>query len=179
MKKILLAVLLIFIFAISTGLAYGETKMYLHLSSIDGESESNDYLGWIDITAWSWDINNSSEDLSHPGAKSATPDVGPIYVQKYVDLASPFLFYNALTGAFIAEAIIALVIEDYYEGLDHEIVKITMNNVRIINIHSGDESSDGIPMESVAMDFSKVCYTYSVEPSDAITRCWDIDERKK
>lgn len=174
MKKILLAVLLIFIFTISTSLAYGETSMYLKLDGIDGDSDYSSG-GWIDITAWGWDITNLETQSTNRGRSSARPDVGPIYVQKYVDRASPLLFINALDGSHISSGELVLFSEDYQDI----IVKIEMSIVTVINIQSSVESSDGMPMESVALNFSKVCYIYTPYDDEGgaladIRKCWDL-----
>lgn len=178
MRKIPVIIFLVCIcFLSNSSLAYSASDALLHITGIPGESKISGYEGWIDILNFSWQISNPDAGNTIPGEGAGTTIVRPLIVTKYIDKASPFLTLNLLTGQIIEEAILIFI----KAGSDpFEYLKITMSNVQVANVSPGGTSGDERAFESVALAFSRVCYSYTPQkengtPDAEIVKCFDIE----
>lgn len=154
--------------------ANSETMAFLRIDGIPGESTAQRHENEIDLLTWSWELTN--EDNNHVGGVRNRPDVGPIIVTKYIDKASPALHLNLLTGKHFRQALLVVRRggEDYLDYLH-----IKMSDVVVTKISHGGMSNDYRLTESVSLEFSKVCYSYTPEKDDGsggaqIRECFDI-----
>jgi type VI secretion system secreted protein Hcp len=177
MKKISVIVFLACIcFFNNSGLATAETKTFLHLEGIEGESKNSDYPNWIVIFSWEWQMSQTGTMHVGGGGGSVKGMVRPVIVTKYIDKASPELIIKLMNGQHIPEAVLAF--QEQGEN-PYEVLRITMSSVSIANISSGE--SGGQVAESLALVFSKVCYAYTPQKADGspdatIERCWNIEK---
>ena len=179
MKKISIIILLSCIcFFSNSSLAYSEVNVLLHITGIPGESKEAGYENWIDILSFSWQVSNPDVGNTTPGTGTGAAIVRPLIVTKYIDKASPSLTLNVLTGQHIDEAILIAMAP----GIDQiPYLKITMSNVRVANVSPGGGYGDLRVAESVALTFSRVCYSYTPQKEDGsagaeIVKCYDIEK---
>jgi len=177
MKKISVIILLACIcFFSNSGLAYSETKIFLYLEGIEGESKNFDYPNWIEVFDWEWQMSQTGSMHVGGGGSAGKAIVRPVIVTKYSDKTSPQLFIKLMNGQHIPEAVLAFQEQG---NPPYEVLRIKMTEVLIANISSGE--SGGKVAESVALVFSKVCYAYTPHKADGspegtIEKCWNIKQ---
>jgi len=176
MKKIAAIILLVcFLFIVNYSIAYSAT--YLRIPGIPGEAQDKDRKDWIDVQSWSWQMSSTHLGLTGGGIDSSI--VRPLIIVKETDKASPLISFALLNDSIFAEANL-VVTASYTDAGQVEYLRITMWNLKFVNVaHAGDARDEVVPIESVAMAFSKVCYKYT-EMDDTgrikglIEKCWDI-----
>lgn len=156
------------------GLVHAETRALLYLNGIEGDVSIKEYEGWINISDWSWQISSESPDNMRAASK---PVFSPIFVNKRIDKASPLLAYYTWQGITIPEAI--LVFLGKGEVPETEYLRITLTEVQISNVSAVGTSGDDRFSESIALDYSGICYKYipilpSGAPGGAIEECFDL-----
>jgi len=159
--------------------ANSDTNVFLKIEGIEGESIDKRHRNEIDLLNWSWELTNDVVTNAGSG-RAGRPDVGPIIVTKYIDKASPFLNLNVLTGTVLRRA--TLVLESEGERTI-PYLKIDMTDVRISKVSHGGMSNDFRFIESVSLEFDRVCYTYTPTRPDGnldaeIRKCFDISRNR-
>ena len=160
----------------TAGLAYSAVDIILKASGIDGESKIDGHEDEIDVLSWSWQISNPNDGLSVYGSDAYPPVIGPLTLTKYTDKASPEFAIKLLTNSVIDEAILT-VRKAGKDALDY--LTITMWAVRIVDLTNGGSGGEDRLVETVSLDFMKVCYEYTPQKEDgsadaALEKCWDI-----
>lgn len=175
MKKISFLILLASVcFLSNSGLAYAEIKTFLHIDGIEGEATNSEYPNWIEILTWEWQRSQPGLLQIGGGGGYEKAIVRPLIVEKPIDKASVELFIRLFNGVPIAEAVLAL----QQSGTPpHEVLRIKMTNVSIVNLGSFNAGVQAA--EQVALAFEKVCYKYTPlkpdgTPDASIEKCWDI-----
>jgi type VI secretion system secreted protein Hcp len=157
--------------------ANSETMVFLKIDGIPGESNVQRHEKEIDLLTWSWELTNEGSIYVGGGRSSSRPDVGPIIVTKYIDKASPILHLALLMGRHFKEALLVMRRggEDNFDYLH-----IEMFDVIVTKISNGGMSNDYRFTESVSLDFSRVCYSYTPQRDDGsgdaeIRQCFDMN----
>ena len=177
MKKITtVTILAILCLVCATNLAYSAVDVLLKVNGINGESVISGHEGEIDILSWTWQISNPNDALSTYGGGAYPPVINPLILTKYTDKASPQFAIILLNNSSIDEAVLT-VRKAGKEALDY--LKIKMWEVRVIDLTSGVSGGEDRVAETVALDFSRVCYEYTPQKDDgtadaSIEKCWDI-----
>ena len=173
MKKITTILFLVFIcFLFNSSLAYSEYRVVLKIEGINGDSILEGHKDEIDILDWSWQMSSTYSAYS-----AERPIVRPLIVKKKIDKASPHISLSLLKGETKPEAILYVLVT----GTPiFDILRITMSSVRFVNVSAGYTPGDSHLIESVALAFSKVCYSYSTydaegAPAGTIERCFNIE----
>jgi type VI secretion system secreted protein Hcp len=177
MKKITAIILLaFFLFIGNYCIAYSE--VFLRIPGIPGESQYADYKDWIEVKSWSWQM--SAKYLAPTGGLDSSI-VRPLIIVKQIDKASPLISFALLNGSIFADSDLAIA-ATYTDAGRREYLRIRMWNLKFVNVSPTGEADD-IPIESVAMAFSRVCYKYTEyddqgRSQGAIEKCWDIAGNK-
>ena len=151
----------------------------LCVDGIEGESQSKDNPGCIDVLAWSWGLSNSG--TTHGG------DPGPIRanfqdlsVTKYIDKSSPILMNRVASGAGIKAA--ELFIENCTTDCNAAtLTRVKMTNLLITSQSVGGSVGESRNTENISLNFSKVEFCYrglNPDGSQATEVCegWDIQQ---
>ena len=143
--------------------------MFLKIASIPGESMDAKHIDEIDVLAWSWQASTPSDVVTGAGA----PIVRPIRIEKNVDSSTPQLFERMLSGTTISDA--TLVVRSQ-GGTPLEYLKIEMTKVLITSISNSGAGADSDVSESVSLNFSDICFTYTPQSGTGgtLSVCYDV-----
>jgi len=137
---------------------------FLKLDGIQGESQDSKHKNEIEIESFSWGANQTGT-ASHGGGMGA----GRVQMQdfnfvKRIDKASPKLMLACANGEHVKSA--TLVCRK--AGKDQqEYLKITFTDLLVASyITNGSGGADVIPMDQIALNFSKVEFEYKEQKPD-------------
>jgi type VI secretion system secreted protein Hcp len=129
--------------------------MFLKIEGVDGESTNAGHKDWIDIQSWSWGVSPPS--TSGVGSGLATGRlVGHVTVVKRIDKATPLLFKRCSDGTVLALATVELARPGGPTYLKYE-----LKEVLVSSIAHGDVDGDGVPEETITLDFTATKLTYT------------------
>lgn len=145
--------------ALGAGAASAAVDYFLKIDGIKGESADKAHRGEIEITSWSL---GAVREASGPGARAAAkPCVSDMNFTKRVDIASPLLLANAVTGLVIPKA---TLVGRKAGTTQQEYLKVEMKDVLVTSVSSGG-SSGTEPVEQFSLSFANLNLSYSV-PDD-------------
>jgi type VI secretion system secreted protein Hcp len=137
---------------------------FLKLDGIQGESQDSKHKNEIEIESFSWGANQTGT-ASHGGGMGA----GRVQMQdfnfvKRIDKASPKLMLACANGEHVKSAILVC----RKAGKDQqEYLKITFTDLLVASyITNGSGGADVIPMDQIALNFSKVEFEYKEQKPD-------------
>ncbi len=130
--------------------------MFLKIEGVDGESANAAHKGWIEIQSWSWGVSQPSTGGFGGGAATGRL-VGHVTVVKRIDKATPLLFKRCSDGTVLALATVELARPN--GGPTY--LKYELKEVLVSSIAHGDVDGDGVPEETVTLDFTGVKLTYT------------------
>jgi type VI secretion system secreted protein Hcp len=117
---------------------------FLKIGDIKGESQDSKHKDEIDVLSFNFGISRKNE--------KGRPNHHDFSIVKRVDIASPALFDAACQGDPVRGTTTFTARKQGDVPL--EFLKIKMEDVIITSIeHSGTAGPDGLPMESVSLDF--------------------------
>jgi type VI secretion system secreted protein Hcp len=120
---------------------------FIKIGDIKGESLDDKHKGEIDVLSFTFGISRKNE--------GGRPNIHDFTILKHVDSASPQLFDVACQGEPVRGETIFTARKAGEKPL--EFLKIKMEDVIITSIqHAGTAGPEGLPMESVALDFRSV-----------------------
>jgi type VI secretion system secreted protein Hcp len=132
---------------------------FLKIDGVDGESTDAGHKGEINIESWSWGASSTS---ASGGARAGKACVSAFNFAKLVDKASPILMANAVNGMVMKSAVLTA-----RKAGDKplEYLKVTLENV-LVSSYQGAGSSGAVPMESFALNFTKMTVEYRTQRQD-------------
>lgn len=131
--------------------------MFLKIEGIDGESTNAAHKGWIEIQSWSWGLSQASSGGGGAGGAVGRELKGHVTLIKRIDKATPLLFKRCSDGTVLALATVELTRPN--GGPTY--LKYELKEVLISSIAHGDVDGDGVPEETVTLDFTGVKLTYT------------------
>lgn len=138
--------------------ALGQSKGFLRIQGIGGESSDQNHKDWIDVQSIAWGGKNPASGVPRSGSQSKGP--GSLVIVKRVDKASPLLRSKSGGGQTFSE----VVLETPGTGPDGKpgvyIYKLT--DVTIASLTSSGGGSAG-PQESVTLNYAKISWTYTAQ----------------
>jgi type VI secretion system secreted protein Hcp len=144
--------------ALGAGAASAAVDYFLKIDGIKGESFDKAHKGEIEVTSWSLGATHAAP--TGPGARAAgKPCVSDIHFTKRVDIASPLLLANAVTGMVIPKA---TLVGRKAGGGQQEYLKIEMKDILVSSVSSGGPSGAD-PVEQFALSFSLLNLSYSLQ----------------
>lgn len=130
--------------------------MFLKIEGVDGEVATTAHKGWIEILSWSWGLSQTGSGGTGAGAALGRL-VGHVTIVKRIDKATPPLFKRCSDGTALALATVELA----RSGGGPTYLKYELNNVLISSIAHGDVDGDGVPDETITLDFTGTKLTYT------------------
>jgi type VI secretion system secreted protein Hcp len=137
---------------------------FLKLDGIQGESQDSKHKNEIEIESFSWGANQTGT-ASHGGGMGA----GRVQMQdfqfvKRIDKASPKLMLACASGDHVKSAILVC----RKAGKEQqEYLKITFTDLLVSSyVTTGSGAGDIIPMDQIALNFSKVEFEYKEQKPD-------------
>ena len=172
---------------------------YLKLDGIDGESTEQTHTGWIEVLSWSWGVSQPGQKMTvGTGVVTAgKPSIQVFTIGKRIDMASPKLLLDCVTGKHITSAsldVVRRVGGDVAGGGSTEsFMHIKLSNLLVSSFHPSELlvassqspvglQADGIPVEIVSFNFEKIRFEYdkfdAAGGSAAVIATYDIKTAK-
>ncbi|HEY0197036.1 MAG TPA: type VI secretion system tube protein Hcp [Rhodanobacter sp.] len=157
---------------------------FLKLDGIQGETRDEDHIGEIDVSGWSFGVNDddageSGESRAISGGRDNLPvfagaarkaealggagfagsvRVGDLCLSKYIDGASAPLLKASTTRQKIAKAILTCRKASGAEGLEY--LQIQLQDVMVASWNVGTSGADPVPVESLVLSYSRIEFVY-------------------
>jgi type VI secretion system secreted protein Hcp len=168
---------------------------FLKLDGIKGESADAKHKGEIDVSSFSWGMQQTGVQATGGGGGAGKVHVHDIVITKKTDASSPLLMLNCANGAHIKEATF-VVRKAGGEQLEYLKIKLTDVLVSSYKPHGaiagnidwsgpGDEGPEELPTEQFSLNFAKVEYAYQPQGADGkaqggpIMAGWDVKANQK
>lgn len=137
---------------------------FLKIDGIPGESLDSKHKDEIHLESWSW--SEAQTGASHAGGGGGS---GKVSMQDFqftmkVNKASPVLFLNCAQGTHIKKAELTC---RKAGGKQEEYMKVYFTDLLVSSFRTGGSAGgDGVPIESIAFNFSTIKYEYSPQKAD-------------
>jgi type VI secretion system secreted protein Hcp len=158
-----------------------QVDYYLKIDGIDGEATDHKHKNEIDVESWSWGETNSGDAAARGGMGSGKVSMQDFHFTMKVNKASPKLLEACASGEHIKKAVLTA----RKAGKDQqEYLKVTFSDLLISSYQTGGSSGDVIPMDQIALNFSKVEMEYKDQKPDGtlggvVKGGWNLKENKK
>ncbi len=130
--------------------------MFLKIEGVEGESTTTSHKGWIEVQSWSWGVSQAGS--GGPGGGAAFGRVvGHVTLIKRIDKATPLLFKRCSDGTVMP----LVTLELARLGGGPTYLKYELKEVLISSIAHGDVDGDGLPDETITLDFTGTKLTYT------------------
>ena len=123
--------------------------VFVKYDGIDGEALAEGYEGYIDVTAWSWELSQSADPTN--------PIVRPIQMSKTADSTTPKLHEFLINGVKAPQVTMKFVTTGVNELKDYMVIDMT--NVTVSS-YSTSGPADNVPTESFSLNFDSYCVTF-------------------
>jgi type VI secretion system secreted protein Hcp len=155
----------------------GNSKIFLEVSGVSGESVDDSHKQWIDIQSFSMGMSKpSSGTISRSRGNVIIDD---IIVVKELDKSSPKLMEKCAQGQVIP----SIVIEHCREvgGYFQTVYRYELTNVLITSFHVSGETSKVVPVEEFSLNFEEITVTYTEFGTDGKSKgnvefTWKVEE---
>jgi type VI secretion system secreted protein Hcp len=166
--------------ALLAGGAWGAVDQFLKMDEIQGESNDDKHKGEIDVLSWSWAVKTPVSTRIDGGATVGKPVFSDLTIRKYVDKATPNLFFYSVMGR--DNPTVTLTLRQVGER-PVEFFKIKLYNCLVTSVANGGTSEDNRPLEDITLNYSKIEMTYVPVgpdglPDAAIMRGFDLTQSK-
>ncbi len=155
----------------------GSVDFFIKIGDKKGESEDSKHKGEIDVLSWSFGCTQSGTGSQGGGSGAGKVSYNDFHFMMHANKASPELMLACSNGEHIKEAVFVA----RRAGKDQqEYLKITMSDVLISSYQaSGSSDANQLPVESVALNFSKIKTEYKPQKADgtldaAVSAGWDL-----
>lgn len=143
--------------------------MFLKLGSIEGDSTSDKYKGWINVLTFSWGATNTGSLAYGGGGGTGKAQVQDFSFVKEPDSSTPEFFEAVCKGEHFPTAELRLVKTGETQ---QEFMKIKFSEVFISSYQSGG-SAGMIPAEQVSFSFQKVELSSAAQNADGSVGTWN------
>ncbi|HEY5911081.1 MAG TPA: type VI secretion system tube protein Hcp [Verrucomicrobiae bacterium] len=153
---------------------------FLKLDGIEGESQDSKHKNEIDIESWSWGEANSGSHAYGSGGGAGKVDMHDFSFTMRVNKASPKLLLSCANGSHVKSALLTC----RKAGKDQqEYLKIKFTDLLISSFQTGGSSGDVVPVDQIAINFSKIEYEYAEQKPDGtlgtkVPVHWDLKQNK-
>jgi len=149
---------------------------FLKLDPIKGESLDAKHKNEIQLTSWSWGLQQTGHGGHGSGGGAGKVAVHDLSFTHHTDKASGDLFLSCANGKHFDKGILTC-----RKAGEHpvEFLKITMEHVLITSVNYGGSHQDERVSESVSLNFAKVKLEYTEQKPDgsagaSTPKGWDI-----
>ena len=166
MKKYQPLLLLVLLLAMA-GSAQSQTKIYLKLDTIKGESSDLAHKEWMEVSSFQEGVSSTS--VVGIGAGSGKAIFQDLKIVKHIDRSTPQLYLMAASGRHLSSASLDLVTNEKLS------FTITLNDVAITSVTN--TMQDGNVQEEVHISFAGI--TFEVRENNVSTKSgWDLRNNK-
>lgn len=155
---------------------------FLKIDGIDGESPDSKHKGEIQLESWSWGETNQGTGHYGGGMGAGKVQMQDFHFSMKTNKASPKLFLACADGEHIKKAVLTC----RKAGKDQqEFLKVTFSDFIVSSYQTGGHSSaDVIPIDQIALNFSKIEVEYKEQKPDgtlggSVKTGYNIKENKK
>lgn len=131
-----------------------------------GPGEKKPHVGEIEVLSWHWGMDQSASAQTGSGAGSGTANVKDLTITKYVDKATPPIFYHCFKGKAFDSAILTLT-KVSGDDAPVEFLLITLSGtVFISSVNAGPVLPNDRHTETVTLNFNKANIKYTPQKKD-------------
>lgn len=146
---------------------------FLKLDGIEGESLDAKHKGEIEVLSYHW-----GETQGTPGS-AARVNMDALAVTKFLDKSSPKLARACALGRVIPTATLVLVHATRTGAQPFMTYQLTNALVTSVQAGGSAQGESGVPIEEIALSFSKICWIYTVIDLDGkaggeVSGCYDL-----
>ena len=139
------------------------SDIFLNIEGISGESQDALHEGEIDITSWSWKVQQDARYFSGSGGGAPKATAHDLELMHPIDRASPGLMSACFLGRRFPQAVLTLRKSG---GVPLDFLKITMDDVLVTSVNPC--SGGGSHFEQITLSFSKIKQEYLVQHATGI-----------
>jgi len=153
---------------------------FLKIDGIEGESQDSKHKNEIDIESWSWGEANSGSHAYGSGGGAGKVDMHDFSFTMRVNKASPKLLLACASGQHIKSGLLTC----RKAGKDQqEYLKVKFSDLLVSSFQTGGSSGDVVPVDQIALNFSKIEYEYAPQKPDGTLDAkvpvhWDLKQNK-
>ncbi len=139
--------------------------MFLKFDDIAGESRDEGHKGWIEISSFSWGVNQTGTASSGGGGGAGKVSFQDLHITKSVDKSTPLLLTRCATGQHIRQATLALARtkNDRQTFMEYKLTDVMVSSFSPSCI-IGPENT--VPTDSFSLNFTKMEMVYrEIDPS--------------
>jgi len=154
---------------------------FLKIEGIPGESLDSKHKGEIDVEAWSWGESRPPG----PGAPGSGGGAGKVQMQDFnftarVSKASPALMLACASGKHFKGAVLTARKAGKPQA---EFLTFSLSDILVSSYQTGGAEGEVLPMDSVALGFSKIQVEYKQQNPDgtigpSVKAGWDVVQNK-
>ena len=151
--------------------AQAATSYFLEIDGVQGESQSKDHKGAIDVQSYSWGVSNDGGK-----GKKGLPNFSNVNFSHNIDSASPALVEHTATGQAFAKAKLSA---DKSGDFQFTFLEYCFTDVVINSVQDAGSSGGDRPTESVSFSYSKFGMRYTRQDAKggagpAVLTGWDL-----
>ena len=156
---------------------------FLKIDGIEGESPDSKHGKEIQLLSFTFGAEQTGSSAVGGGSGVGKVNMRDLRVVKHVDKASPRLLVACCTGQHIKSAVLTV---RKAGGEQHDYMIVTLSDVLISGVDTAGQpgGSDGLPTESLGINFSKINFEYKEQGADgsmkgAVAGGFDVKTMKK
>lgn len=160
-------------------------NIYLEIDGVKGQSTSDQGKDQIEVLSFSHSVSMPLSYGSPSGGSRTTgrAQLGEMSVTKFTDLATPLLYGKVCGGDSIKTVKLHVFQADSEAGKPLEFLTYELSNV-VISSLSLSGGSDGRPIESLSLSYTKISCKYQQQKSEhgvagSTPFSWDVAANKK
>jgi len=158
---------------------------FLKMDGIEGESQDLKHKGEIQLESFSWGVHNTVSAGATSGRSAGRASFEDFHFTAPTSKASPKLMFACASGQHIKTATLTCRKAGDVEKSGQDFLMIKMETVLIssYNEAGSQQASDGVPQDSVALNFTKITFTFTPQNADGalgtpVTESWDLKANK-
>jgi type VI secretion system secreted protein Hcp len=142
--------------------------IFLKIQGVEGESQDAKHRSEIELTWWGWGVQQSGFSavahtaLALPKGPSKALFQDLTFKHK-VDKASPRLITHCAAGTHIPTALLTL---RKAGRATVEFLKIKLSDVTVSSVTLDSDSTDGVPLETVSLQYAQIDFEYAPQKAD-------------
>ncbi len=148
--------------------------MDIHLDltkgSINGESLEKGFEKQIQVLSWSWGITQTGSFAQGDGGGSGKVSMQDFHFTQKMHSGTPSILLNCATGQHIQQATLTARKSGQKTGQQKFLV-INFYDLLISSYQTGgSDAGDGLPIESISFNYSKMDLEYFVQDAKGVTK---------
>jgi type VI secretion system secreted protein Hcp len=158
---------------------------FLKIDGIEGESQDAKHKGEIQLESFNWGLHNTVSAGGAGGRGAGRASFEDFHFVAPSSKASPKMMFACASGQHIKTATLTCRKAGNAETAGQDFLMIKLETVLISSYNeAGSQQTDnGIPQDSVALNFTKITFTYRPQNADgalgaAVTESWDLKTNK-